>query len=589
MNTINDVHQQFASFFSSPTFQPFAYLVSKKLSEGHICLNLDDSEVENSRGLLEEKWVTTVENSSSTSGIKQPFVLHNNRLYFQRYFNYETLILQRLQEFIGAEKKLESARLKALQQESSFIKALFNPIQNSIESPKTDWQLVAAISAVLNNFTIITGGPGTGKTTTVAKILSILFKVNPKLKVALAAPTGKAAARMAESLKETSAKFNQDVAENIRGLEPKTIHRLLRSIKDSPHFRHNQQNPLNYDVVIIDESSMIGVALFAKLLDAIGPETRLIMLGDKDQLASVEAGSLFGDLCQSQTQLNIFSSLRSALMNELNGNLPMPRSAEVDGQANHPLFQHVIELKVSHRFTSDGGIGKLSRAIIQNDVSVLQDFMETNADVQVVIDQVYSKQLFEKVVDGYREFIQEPDIKTALMKLNNLRVLCAIREGEQGLHATNRKIEKYLSDKGLISLKGDFYINRPIIITSNNYALGLFNGDVGMIRPDEKGVLKAWFEDSQGNLKALTPGLITQVETVFAMTIHKSQGSEFNQVFVVLPQTENIAILTRELLYTAVTRAKSKVFIQGTKAVIVKTADGQVQRASGIAQRFFTH
>ncbi len=584
MNTINDVHQQFASFFNSATLEPFAYLVSKKLSEGHICLDLADAEVEDFPNLSEEKLVTT-----STSGMKQPFILHNNRLYFQRYFNYETLILQRLQEFIEAEKQLESVRLNALQQESAFIKALFKPIHHPIENTKTDWQLVAAVSAVLNNFTIITGGPGTGKTTTVAKILSILFKVNPKLKVALAAPTGKAAARMAESLKETSAKFDQEVARNIQGLDPKTIHRLLGSIKDSPHFRHNKQNPLHYDVVIIDESSMIGVALFAKLLDAIGPETRLIMLGDKDQLASVEAGSLFGDLCQSQTQLNIFSSLRSALMNELNGNLPMPRSAEVDGQANHPLFQHVIELKVSHRFTSDGGIGKLSRAIIQNDVSVLQDFMETNADVQVVIDQVYSKQLFEKVVDGYREFIQEPDIKTALMKLNNLRVLCAIREGEQGLHATNRKIEKYLSDKGLISLKGDFYINRPIIITSNNYALGLFNGDVGMIRPDEKGVLKAWFEDSQGNLKALTPGLITQVETVFAMTIHKSQGSEFNQVFVVLPQTENIAILTRELLYTAVTRAKSKVFIQGTKAVIVKTADGQVQRASGIAQRFFTH
>ena len=183
--------------------------------------------------------------------------------------------------------------------------------------------------------------------------------------------------------------------------------------------------------------------------------------------------------------------------------------------------------------------------------------METNADVQVVIDQVYSKQLFEKVVDGYREFIQEPDIKTALMKLNNLRVLCAIREGEQGLHATNRKIEKYLSDKGLISLKGDFYINRAIIITSKM-----------------KGVLAAH---------------LPAADTAFAMTIHKSQGSEFNQVFVVLPQTENIAILTRELLYTAVTRAKSKVFIQGTKAVIVKTADGQVQRASGIAQRFFTH
>jgi exodeoxyribonuclease V alpha subunit len=168
-------------------------------------------------------------------------------------------------------------------------------------------------------------------------------------------------------------------------------------------------------------------------------------------------------------------------------------------------------------------------------------------------------------------------------------VLCAITECDQGLHSINRNIENYLSDEGFISLNTDFYINRPIIITSNNYALGLFNGDVGIIREDENKIPKAWFEDSNGNLKAIFPGLITQFETVFAMTIHKSQGSEFNQVLIVLPQTENIAILTRELLYTAVTRANSKVFIQSTETVILQTAEGQVQRASGIAQRFLTN
>ncbi len=584
MNTLNDVHHQFASFFDSPTLQPYAYLVSKKLSEGHICVALEEMEIGNSQMLLEEPLVTTED-----SGIKQPFILHNNRLYFQRYFNYETMILKRLLEFIEADKQVELERLEAIQQESAFIKKLFKPRHQSSANAGTDWQLVGAISAVLNNFTIITGGPGTGKTTTVAKILSILLKINPQLKVALAAPTGKAAARMAESLKASSSSFDQGVAESIRALEPRTLHRLLKSIKDSPHFRHNKHNPLNYDVVIIDESSMIGVALFAKLLDAIGPETRLIMLGDKDQLASVEAGSLFGDLCQAQEQLNLFSQIRTALTNELNGNLPIIIPQEEEKIRNHPLFQHVVDLKVSHRFTSDGGIGKLSKAIIQNDVPVLQEFIKLNADVQVEIDEHYSNRLFEQVVAGYAEFIREPDIKTALVKLNNVRVLCAIKEGEQGLHAINRKIEKYLSDEGFISLNKDFYINRPIIITSNNYALGLFNGDVGIIREDENEVAKAWFEDGQGNLKAIFPGLITQFETVFAMTIHKSQGSEFNQVLIVLPQTENIAILTRELLYTSVTRAKSKVFIQSTETVIMQTAEGQVQRASGIAQRFLTN
>lgn len=584
MNTLNDVHQQFASFFNSETLQNYAYWVSLKLSEGHICLNLEEDESLSSEELLQEKLVTT-----PNSGEKQPFILHNDRLYFHRYFTYETMILSRLQKFIEDERKEEANRSKALQQEKDHIIELFKPIIPSSDPTQPDWQLVAAISAVMNNFTIITGGPGTGKTTTVAKILSILFKVNPELRVALAAPTGKAAARMAESLKETSERFSKEVLKKVQELEPRTIHRLLGTIKGSPYFRHHDENPLNYDVVIIDESSMIGVALFAKLLDAIGPETRLIMLGDKDQLASVEAGSLFGDLCEAQGELNLFSPERTELINKFNAHLSKTTSENFKEMNKHPLFQHVVELKKSHRFTSDGGIGKFSKAIINNEALVLEEFIETSTDDQVKIDEDYSEGEFKKVVAGYEEYIKEKDIKKALLKLNNLRVLCAIREGEQGLYATNLRIEKYLSDKRLIAKKEEFYENRPIIITSNNYELGLFNGDVGIIRRDEKGVLKAFFEDGQGDLISIFPGLINQVETVFAMTIHKSQGSEFNQVLIVLPKKENIAILTRELLYTAVTRAKSRVLIQGTREVIMKTAERQVQRASGIAQRFTTN
>ena len=591
MQTLNDVHQQFASFFKSETLQPYAYLVSKKLSEGHICLRLDelDTEKENLPAyykwngvvdLLKEKLVTSVE------GINQPFVLHNKRLYLQRYFNYETMILNRIMEFIAAEKILEAERTDLLNKHQSFIKGLFNSAgpEGKIIA---NWPLAAVITGILNNFTIITGGPGTGKTTTVAKILAILFMMDPGLKVALAAPTGKAAARMAESLKKANLQVDAGITEKFQSMQPSTIHRLLNYVPDSPYFKHNRQNPLDYDVLIIDESSMIDVALFAKLLDAIGPKTRLILLGDKDQLASVEAGSLFGDLCQAQKSLNIFTESRAGLINSFSElSSAQITQNSIAKKADHPLFQHIIELQYSHRFKSEEGIGNFSGALIQNDEEVIQSFLISGADLQVQVDMEYSQKLFEDFVKGYEEYIREKDIKTALLKLNGLKILCAIRDGEQGLYALNRKVEKYLSERKLISLTNEFYEHRPILVSSNNYVLGLFNGDVGIIRKDEKGVLKAWFEDSEGKIIPFIPGLLSSVETVYAMTIHKSQGSEFDRVMLVLPDVENISILTRELVYTGLTRAKSRILLQGREAIILQAANVRVQRASGIAQRF---
>jgi len=592
MQTLNDVHHQFATFFKSVNLQPYAYLVSKNLAEGHICLGLGDleKEVENLPAVYKDttfslEGLTAEPMVSIENGEKQPFILHNNRLYLQRYFNYESIILNRIMDLINTESALHLQRVQSITDQIEFIAGLFNSAKTTVS--QTDWQLGAAITAVLNNFTIITGGPGTGKTTTVAKILAILFSINGGLKVALAAPTGKAAARMAESLKNAALNIGESFIEKFQSLEPSTIHRLLGSIPDSPYFRHNKSNPLNYDVVIIDESSMLDVALFAKLLDSIGQHTRLILLGDKDQLASVEAGSLFGDLCQAQDKLNLFTTERATLINSFASETY--RQIGIDSivtNSLHTLFQHIVELKHSHRFVSGEGIGRFSKAIIENDVAVVKEFLVQGADEQVTVDLSYSDKIFEEFVLGYADYIQEPDIKTALNKLNNLRILCAIRGGQQGLLVMNRKAESLLAEKGLLTYTSEFYLNRPIIITSNNYALGLYNGDVGIVRPDEKGLLKAWFEDAQGNLKSIIPGLISNAETVFAMTIHKSQGSEFNQVLVSLPAADNVSILTRELLYTGVTRAKKKVFVQGTENVILHAVHEKVNRASGISARF---
>jgi exodeoxyribonuclease V alpha subunit len=595
MHTINDVHQQFAEYFQVPVLKPYAYLLSRKLSEGHICLHLD-KRIDNTGlpafcenlpvGSRQLQQIPLVAKNGSDT---QPFVLYQERLYLQRYFRYETTFLRRIHQFLATEKAALQGRLEMLETNRAFISNLFasGPAFTADGGDPADWQLSAAVTGVLNNFTIITGGPGTGKTTTVAKILAILYYLDPTLKVALAAPTGKAAARMAESLRNTKLPVDERITAQFQSLAPSTIHRLLRSKKDSPYFVYNADNPLNYDVVIIDECSMIDVALFAKLLDAIGTGTRLILLGDKDQLASVEAGSLFGDLCQAQDTLNLFTAERVALINSFipdeRRKLPATQIKEHD---THPLFQHLVELRRSHRFSGEKGIGKFSKAIIGNDQAAIQGFLAPEADKQVVIDQQYSKELFRDFIAGYSAFIVEKDIRAALHLLNDLRVLCAIREGEEGLYAINRTIEKILHDKRLIRVNADFYENRPIILTRNYYEHGLFNGDTGIVRPDENGALMAWFEDSNGELKAVLPGYLTEAETVFAMTIHKSQGSEFKEVMVILPRGKDVPILTRELLYTGVTRAKEKVYVQASAEVLMQTAERFVERASGIDQRF---
>ncbi|MDR6337641.1 exodeoxyribonuclease V alpha subunit [Filimonas zeae] len=580
--TINDVHQQFAEYFNVPVLKPYLYQLFKKMAEGHICIHLDDAGGDTALPPLQlpVPLVTTEEDGY------EPFVLHGNRLYMHRYFRYETLFLRRIFRFMEEDAGVREERLAMLDAHRTFISALFE--QPAIDGPSVpDWQLAAAITGVLNQFTIITGGPGTGKTTTVAKILAILYTLQPGTTVALAAPTGKAAARMAESLRNTRLPAAPEITGLFAAITPATIHRLLKPQPNTPYFRHNAANPLPYDVVIVDECSMIDVALFAKLLDAIGTGTRLLLLGDKDQLASVEAGSLFGDVCQAQPVLNLFTPERLQYINTFiaQSGKQLPASA-IGNDTGHPLFQHLVELRYSHRFSDDKGIGKFSKAVIQNQPENIRPFFQPGYDEQVVIDQLYSQQVFENFIAGYEDFLQEKDIRTALRKMNQLRVLCAVREGESGLYAVNLAIEKYLHSRKLITAHQEFYENRPVILTRNYYEHNLFNGDTGIIRADENNILMAWFEDSEGELRAVLPGYLTEAETVFAMTIHKSQGSEFNQVLVILPPSSDVAIVTRELLYTAVSRAKSKVYIQATEEVVLQAAARFVERASGIAARF---
>lgn len=583
-----DVHKQFAQYFKNKKLEPFFYLLSKKFEEGHICINLNEIDraelVEAGYPYLIGKEELAQEELVSTAIDQwQPLFLWKDFLYLQRYFSYENQVYHRILEFVQTEKDI--VLTDSLRDLKTKVKQLFP----ADELGQPDWQLIAALSAFLNQFNIITGGPGTGKTTTVAKILSLLLHQQPDLKIALAAPTGKAAARMAESLKEVAhnplLNLNPQTIALFEALEPATLHRLLKSRPGEIHFKHNRENPLPHDVLIIDESSMIDIALFAKLLDAISSKTKVIFLGDKDQLASVEAGSLFGDLCTALPKLNQFSTNRAHLFNEIMSAEKTPIGSNHISSSPHPLFEHVIELQHSYRFAAGGNIGKLSRAIIQNNEKEIHYFLG-NTESDIYIDAQYEEKELINFAKNFEEYVKAKDLKTAFQKLNEFRILCATREGPEGLYATNRKIEAYLQSRNLLSISGAFYEHRPIIVSSNNYELGLYNGDIGITERDAQGKLKVWFETPEGGYKAILPAYIPSAETVFAMTIHKSQGSEFDHVFVRLPNYADNQLLTRELLYTAVTRAKKTVSIQASEAVLLQTCARKVKRGSGIAQRF---
>jgi exodeoxyribonuclease V alpha subunit len=595
MRTLTDVHQMFAEFFPEKAIRPYAYLLSKRLEEGHVCIPLSEptemaAELPGDliKDLADPVKLRLLERLVGQPGSVVPFILDDDRLYLQRYHAYETRVVTRIKEMIAAGRQLHGERMRRLKEISATILDLpvFPPIPGLSVAERIDWHLVAAIQALLNDFFIITGGPGTGKTTTLAKLLRILFAMDENTKVALAAPTGKAAMRMLESLKANAGRYPVEFQERIAALQPSTIHKLLGSRKGSIYFKHGKEHPLSADLVIIDEASMVDMPLFAKLLDAIKPGGRLILLGDKDQLASVEAGSLFGDLCQSLDghELNRLSPEEIGLVNGFMTDPVKHVTPEYLNKGKAMLSGHITELKLSHRFREQKAIGEVSLAIIRGDADALAGMIATPPEDGLSFDTEYDKNVLSDFVRGYRKYIEEPDPMKALKLLNDLRVLVAVREGPDGLHTVNKAIEQELQKAGLIHPDKAFYENRPVIITANNYELNLFNGDIGIVRK-KNGSLRVWFEGEEGRPRDILPAFLDRVETVYAMTIHKSQGSEFDQVMVILPKDKDHPLLTRELLYTAVTRARKRVVIRAGQETLENCARRMVKRISGIRKR----
>ncbi|MDI9358814.1 MAG: exodeoxyribonuclease V subunit alpha [Phycisphaerales bacterium] len=590
---MHDIHHQFAQAFNNKSIEPFMYQLSKKLSEGSICINLDtfnlsDEEKESETAPWDIAALKTQKHLVATdTDTFAPIVLYNNKLYFHRYFRYESIVVDKILSLINNSTAQLAGRMERLKDIMSLISSFRET--TSPDNQKTDWQLVATLQTVLQDFSIITGGPGTGKTNTLAKVLCLLYTLDSEIKIALAAPTGKAAMRMAEALKNTHVSLPENIKSKIEALQPKTLHNLLGYIPHSIYFQYNERNHLPYHCIVIDEASMIDIPLFAKLLQALRPDGKLILLGDKNQLSSVEAGSLLHDLCGTISHTNQFSEDRIAFINHFITHEPHKIQSPSMHPQNIVIGNFITELQYSRRFKEDSMIGQLSRAILDGNMEALQSFIiadvpvlcngsqkdDTKNEDVACIDTSIDDHILEVFCEGYKKFIEEKDIEKAIIYFNTTRVLVAVRDGKQGLYAINKKIERILR----LDTRDLFYDNRPVLVTKNRYDLGIWNGDVGIIRNK-----RAYFYTNAG-LKDFSPAYFTELETVFAMTIHKSQGSEFDNVLVVLPDLLDSKILTKELLYTGVTRAKKQLVIQSKKDRLEQTIQHTVERISGISER----
>ena len=513
-----------------------------------------------------------------------PLILDGkNRLYLYRYWAYEKnlsdAILTRLEKEVRC---VDMARL------NDSLKRLF---PNDGDSDGV-WQQVSAIIAAYKKICVISGGPGTGKTFTVAKILALLLEQERKnsLRILLAAPTGKAAARLGESIK--TAKKTLNCRKNIIDAIPSetfTIHRMLITIPGSPYFIYNADNPLKADVVVVDEASMIDLALMSKLISAVPADARLIIIGDKDQLASVEAGAVLGDICNRDNS-NRFSLHFLQKIERLTGK---KISAAVSKRKSRSSLNDCITiLKKNYRFDAGSDIGKLSRFInignVDQTLSILKNGSAQLEWKKISQTSELSQGLEKKIISGYSDYLKTEDPVIALKIFNRFRILCVVKRGPFGVNAINDFTEKVLRREGLIGPEGSssnpWYRGRPVLITRNDYNLGLFNGDMGItlsLPETGKKNLYVFFSGKSGRLRRFPPHRLPEHETVYAATVHKSQGSEFDRVLLILPDHDS-PILTRELLYTGISRAIQHVSIWGSENVMKATVSRKIERTSGL-------
>jgi exodeoxyribonuclease V alpha subunit len=440
--------------------------------------------------------------------------------------------------------------------------------------------------AALKRFTVISGGPGTGKTTTVVRILALLLEqAAAPLRIALAAPTGKAAARMQEAIRASRETLPVDPGvRDAIPVEATTIHRLLGVRPGSVTFRRDRDDPLPVDVLVVDEASMVDLALMAKLVRAVPRAARLILLGDKEQLASVEAGAVLGDICGDSPG---FSPGFGRRVVEATGQ----DLADLAGAAPHDegprIRDAVVQLTRSYRFGRDSGIGRLARLVNQGDGPGALDLLMGGACADIAWRSLESpRDLPPRLAEvaaplGAHLVARTPE--AALAALDRFRVLSAHRVGPYGVDALNEQIAACLEARGALHSRNLWYHGRPVLVTANDYNLQLFNGDLGITLRDAAadGTLRVFFRAADGRPRGLPPARLPEHETAFAATVHKSQGSEAEEIVLILPGQAS-PVMTRELVYTAVTRARTRVELWGTRAVLEAALGRRLARSSGL-------
>lgn len=620
-----------------------AALTSHQLGHGHVCLDLfetlkepdfalslpPEGDVQTGAMLLPSQLLEALEGDAWCAALQasplvehaghcaeassRPMVLSDRRLYLRRYWAYERRIDSALRQ-----------RLSAAQVTPEDLPTRLNSLFGSPEQPAPiDWQKLACALATRGAFSIVTGGPGTGKTTTVVRLLALLqapaVEAGAPLRIRLAAPTGKAAARLTESISLQVKSL--EVADSVRQKIPSdvtTVHRLLGSRPGTRHFRHHAGNRLPLDVLVVDEASMIDLEMMANLLDALPDHARLVLLGDKDQLASVEAGAVLGDLCRD-AEAGWYTPQTLAWLEQVSGENLAASDLQQDLDGTHPLAQQVVMLRHSRRFGEGSGIGQLSRLVNRQQSHEARALLVAGHHEDLFTLPLKGEQDrgFERLAlegrgaqaKGYRHYLEvlrdrRPSADAGLEDpcwsvwagqvleaFEAFQVLCAVRKGPWGVEGLNERITRTLFARKLIDGDQQWYEGRPVLMTRNDYGLGLMNGDIGIAlklperdADKQRHVLRVAFarNDGQGGIRFVLPSRLNDVETVYAMTVHKSQGSEFSHTALVLPEALN-PVLTKELIYTGITRAKHWFsLIEPRAGVFEEAVARKVKRLSGL-------
>ncbi len=576
-------------------------LVSAAVGNGHVCQPLDQVaelslQIDPSLIPDPDSWRMALLATPVVGppGETTPLILDDhNRLYLYRFYQYEEQISHDLLNRADGITEVDDhparellaqlfsahngTNYQQLAKENSGLSPIFNG---------TNYQQLAAALALLKRLLVISGGPGTGKTHTVARILALIQALNvdtKPLRIGLAAPTGKAAARLEESIRNAKESMPPELARNVPE-QAQTLHRLLGFRPGADDFRYNTKNPLHLDLLVVDEASMIDVVLMAALVQALPAKTRLILLGDRNQLASVEAGSLFGDLCG--TGAPAWSAPLCDRLRQLTGAEKLPQATSTPSMADS-----VILLRTSYRFRDTSGIGSLAAAVNSGSMEQVDSVLAMAVDfsdlqVCTLTGRNRDQWLQDRIIEGFQAMVGAPSVEEAYQAMQKFRFLCAVRKGPAGVEGINTMAEQVLRKAGLIDRETDWYQGKPIIIRRNQYDMQLFNGDTGILWRTKDGQLRAWFVRPDNSLYPVTPARLPDHDTAYGITIHKAQGSEFDQVLLLLPE-EKSRVLSRELIYTGITRARSKLILCSDPEILATAVRQRTSRHSGLVEKLW--